>query len=391
MNTILHASKIYFTDGTFQPGIVVLAEDGTITYAGSAASATKPQGNHLDFGDHYIVPGFIDIHVHGGHGISFGFGDLKKDLLAYSQWIAESGVCGFVMSITGPDADTILAIIQEYTEILENTSDWPGALPLGLHLEGPYLNPHRHGAFNPQWIHPPHLEELHAYLQAGRGWIKHISMAPELENALQAAEVIAQAGAVVSLGHSDTDFETASAALAGPFTHITHTFNAQSPLHHRAPGVVGAALASEQATAELIGDPHHVHPGAMRILYRCLGSERVVLISDAMPGAGLPDGKYELVGQKVTVRDGKATLPDGTLGGSLVTMADSLRVMTRQAGVPLEHAVPMTSANPARVIREEDRMGSLTAGKLANLVILDAQLEVAATFVKGKKIYERGP
>ena len=286
-----------------------------------AESAVKK----IDLKGKSLIPGMIDIHVHGGKGVAFGIGDLFTDLESYSRFAASHGVTGFLLSITGPNAAAITGIIKDYVQIFEQNRDWPGAIPLGLHLEGPFLNKEKHGAFNPAWIHNPDINEARSYLDAGHGWIKHISMAPELPGAEETAKFLADAGVVISLGHSNTNFETASAALKGRYSHVTHTFNAQSALHQREPGVVGAVLASDKCTAELIGDSLHVHPAAMRILYRCLGAERIVLITDAMPGAGLPDGKYELLDQVVTVKDGKATLPDGTIGGSTVTMEGCLR------------------------------------------------------------------
>ena len=329
----------------------------------------------------------IDIHVHGGKGVAFGIGDLFTDLEKYSRFAASHGVTGFLLSITGPNAAAITGIIKDYVQIFEQNRDWPGAIPLGLHLEGPFLNKEKHGAFNPAWIHNPDINEARSYLDAGHGWIKHISMAPELPGAEETAEFLADAGVVISLGHSNTNFETASAALKGRYSHVTHTFNAQSALHQREPGVVGAVLASDKCTAELIGDILHVHPAAMRILYRCLGAERIVLITDAMPGAGLPDGKYELLEQVVTVKDGKATLPDGTIGGSTGTMEGCLRTMVQLAGVPMHEAVRMATFNPAKVIKLDKSMGSIEIGKEANLAILDDSFNVHMTIVKGKVVY----
>ncbi len=212
-------------------------------------------------------------------------------------------------------------------------------------------------------------------------------MAPELEHAQEVAAFLASNGIKVSLGHSNSDYETASAALRGNFNHVTHTFNAQSGLHHRAPGVVGAILSSEKITAELIGDSFHVHPAAMQILYRCLGPDRIIVITDAMAGAGLSDGEYELLNQKVTVRSGKATLPDGTIGGSTATMISAVRTLVNEAGIPLQHALRMATLNPAKLIGVESRLGTIENGKEGNLVILNQDLTVRKTFVRGNLVY----
>jgi len=333
------------------------------------------------------VPGFIDVHVHGGLGISFGNGQLREDLEKYSTWAASNGVTGFLMSITGPDQDYISGTIIAYAEILDQVKNWPGAIPLGMHLEGPFLNKERHGAFNPEWIRNPDLEEMKQYISIGNGWIKHVSMAPELDHAQEVAAFLVENGIKVSLGHSNTDYETARDALQGNFKHVTHTFNAQSGLHHRSPGVVGAVLSSNDITAELIGDTHHVHPAAMQIMVRCLSSDRIVLITDAMAGAGLPDGEYELLNQKVTVRAGKATLPDGTIGGSTATMITAVRTLVNEVGVSLQDTIHTASLNPAKLIGLDKYIGSIEDGKEGNIVILDDKLSVKKTFVRGSLVY----
>jgi len=375
---------------TISDGALVIGEDGLIEYAGEQSGVESIQGDRIDAKGKYIIPGFVNIHVHGGNGIAFGMGKLEEELDEYSQWAASNGVTGFVITITAPDADSIDHTVRSYAKILDNRSEWSGAIPLGLHLEGPYLNPEKHGAFNTEWIRLPSLEEVKRYLDSGNGWIKHISMAPELENADAVAEYLSNAGVVVSLAHSNTDFQTAADALNGFYTHVTHTFNCQSVLHHRAPGVVGAVLCSDKATTELIGDIHHVYPAAMKILYRCVGPERVVLITDAILGAGLPDGKYTFMNREITIQAGVATLPDGILGGSISTMDSCVRTMVNLVDVPLVEAVRMATFNPARVIGEEEKTGSIEIGKQANLLIMNQQLEIEKTYIHGQLVYSKG-
>lgn len=384
---ILENGRIFTPAETLQNGSIGISEEGLIQTISTGSADSGSDVKKVDLKGRSLIPGMIDIHVHGGKGVSFGVGDLFTDLENYSRFAASHGVTGFLLSITGPNAAAITRIVKDYVQIFEQNPDWPGAIPLGFHLEGPFLNKEKKGAFNPAWIHNPDINEARTYLDAGGDWIKQISMAPELSGAEETAKFLADAGVVISLGHSNTNFETASAALKGSFTHVTHTFNAQSALHQREPGVVGAVLASDKCTAELIGDSLHVHPAAMRILYRCLGAERIVLISDAMPGAGLPDGIYDLLDQVVTVKDGKATLPDGTIGGSTVTMEGCLRTLIQSAGVPMHEAVRMASLNPAKVIKLASSMGSIEIGKEANLAILDDSFNVYKTIVKGKVVY----
>ncbi len=386
MVTILSSCQLITPFEVISDGAIAWDAEGRINFSGSAKNGAQIAGDRIDLKGMTASPGLIDIHVHGGYGIAFGLGSPGEELKKYSEWVTRFGVTGFIISITGPDPDFILHTIRTYIPLLEEGCN--GAQPLGLHLEGPFITPKKHGAFNPAWIRQPSLKEMRAYLDTGKGWIRHVSLAPELEGADMIADMLSDSGILVALGHSDADYETASRALCGKFTHVTHTFNAQSPLHHRQPGVVGAVLNSEKASAELIADGVHVHPAAMRILIRCLGAERIVLITDAMPGAGLPDGSYTLLGQQAVVKDGKALLPNGTLAGSTATMDTCVRNMVKKVGIPFVDAVRMAAYNPAKVIGADDSIGSLTPGKKANITVFDKNLNVKMTFINGNLAYE---
>jgi N-acetylglucosamine-6-phosphate deacetylase len=313
-------------------------------------------------------------------------GRIEEDLRAYSEWVSSTGVTGFLCSIAAPDAKALVQIVGTLADVLD--AGVPGAEALGLHLEGPFISEEKKGAFNPAWLRPPAMEETEAVLKAGRGWIRQVSLAPELPGAQEVAACFRGAGVVVSLGHTNTDYTTASSALRGNFTHVTHTFNAQRGFHHREPGVFGAVMGSDEVTAELIADNIHVHPGAMKMLIRCLGTDRVVLITDAMAAAGLTDGEYELVGHTVTVKDGQARLADGTLAGSTATLNQCLRNVNQKVGVPLLEAVKMASLNPARAMGFANRLGSLAVGKDASLAVIDEEVKVYLTMVKGKIVYQ---
>jgi len=385
MNIILEAGRIITPQEEIPDGEVIVSEEGRIEYCGKRDTAPQVEGKRINLKDRIISPGFIDIHVHGGNGVAFGSGSLAEELEKYSQWVTSGGVTGYLLSVTAPDSGSLLELIQAYVPILEKGVQ--GATPLGLHLEGPFLNPEKKGAFNPSWLRLPDPAEACKYLDLGRGWIKQITIAPELPQAVEAAAILRQGGVTVALGHSNADFETASQALRGDFTHITHSFNAQSGFSHRAPGVFGAVLASDQVTGELIADGVHVHPGAMKVLLRCLGTDRIVLITDAIPGAGLPDGEYELIGQHITVRDSKATLKDGTLAGSTAQMNQCVKIMHQLVRVSLADAVRMASLNPARVIQADKHIGSLETGKWANLVVMDEEVNLYLCMVKGRIVF----
>lgn len=386
MNTTLRVSQLLTPLTTISNGVISWNDDGKILYAGAEETAPQFDSEVIETTHMIAAPGFIDIHVHGGFGLSFGSGDLEKELSAYSKQVVRYGVTSFILTITGPNEKFILQAIESYVPLLEK--EYPEAQPLGLHLEGPFLNPEKHGAFDLDWIRPPSLDEMRKYLNAGKGWIRHVTLAPELENAIEIAEFLTKNGVQPSLGHSNTNYETARKALIKPFTHVTHTYNAQSGLHHRSPGVVGAVLTSKTATAELIADAVHVHPAAMRILVDCLGKDRICLITDAMPGAGLPDGTYELLNQKAIVKDGTAHLADGTIAGSTATMDKCVRNMVQLVGVPIADAVKMATLNPAKIINTEKKLGSLVKGKKADIAVFNRDLQMKMTIKNGKIIYQ---
>jgi len=361
MATTLINAKVISPEETLEGATVVIGDDGRIAYLGAAEDAPQVEGPSYDLRGRLLVPGFIDIHVHGGHGVAFGQGEaLKSDLEEY---------------------------IRQYAAIFKEGVQ--GAEPLGIHLEGPFLSLEKKGAFNPAWLRKPNLEEAQAYLDAGEGWIRQMTLAPELPGAKEVAALFRAHGIVVALGHTNAEYDLASAALRGDFTHVTHTFNAQRGFSHRAPGVFGAILASDGVTAELIADTVHVHPAAMKILIRCLGTDRVVLITDAMAAAGLHDGTYDLVGHKVIVREGHATLENGTIAGSTATLDQCVHNMNAIVGLPLPEAIKMATLNPARAMGFAERLGNLAIGKDASMAVIDEQAKVYMTFVKGQAVYNQ--
>jgi N-acetylglucosamine-6-phosphate deacetylase len=373
---------------TIERGSVVVAEDGKIEYVGPMDVAPVTYGRHLNVGGLIVAPGLIDIHVHGGHGVTFGnAATLEDDLHTYSAWVVENGVTGFLTTIAAPTPQELVEIIEAMVRVFEKRL--PGAQALGIHLEGPFLSLEQKGAQNPKWIRNPSLTEAEAYLQAGKGWIRQVTMAPELPHAVEVAALLRSAGVLVAIGHSSADYDVATQALKGSWTHVTHTFNAQTGFHHRKPGIVGAILTSDRITAEVIADMVHVHPGAMELLIRCLGSDRVVLVTDAMAGAGLPDGDYELLGFKIKVRGGRATQSDGTIAGSAAVLNRCVENVNKKVGVALAEAIKMATLNPARVIGASATLGGLQTGKQGNLTVVDQDLNVRLTMVKGDIVLDR--
>lgn len=387
MPVMLYSTRV-FTPTAVDSDTIVLSDDGKIAYVGPWDDAPRAEGTRLDVRGHIVAPGFIDIHTHGGHGITFGTREtLAQDLRDYSAWVVSTGVTGFLCTVAAANIDCLLQLVSECVELFEDQL-WSGACPLGLHVEGPFLSEEKKGAFSPEWLREPGLEAAKSILEAGQGWVRQMTLAPELTGAREVAALFRSKGVVVAMGHTNADYETASAALRGDFTHVTHTFNAQRGFHHREPGVLGAVMSSNCVTAELIADTIHVHPAAMKMLLRCLGPRRVVLITDAMAGAGLPEGEYDLMGRMVTVKDGKATLADGTIAGSVATLDTCVRNLNREVGVSLVDAVETASLNPARVLGLSGSLGGLEVGKEANLIVIDENVNVIMTIVGGKIVYQ---
>ena len=388
MAILLDYASVITPEEVLQRASVLVGDDGKIEYVGPMELAPIVDASRLDLRNLILAPGLINIHVHGGNGITFGNPDsLAEDLRAYSEWVVQNGVTGFLTTITASSPEELSTMISSF--VTEFKKGLPGAQALGIHLEGPFMNLKKKGAQNPDWIRNPNLDEAKLYLEKGEGWIKQMTMAPELPDAYEVASIFRGAGVSLAIGHSDADYDEAVKALQSYWTHITHTYNAQTGLHHRNPGIVGAVMCSEEITAELIADLFHVHPGAMKALVRCVGTDRVVLVTDAMEAAGLPDGEYHLLGAKVTVSGGKATQEDGTIAGSSAVLNQCVRNMNKEVGVPLQDAIKMATLNPARVIGEVSKRGSLTAGKQADLIVIDEELNVYMTIVNGRVVYTK--
>ena len=386
MSIKISHGKILTPFKTIENGEILVSDEGKILSLGPPHHSEHQPDQSFDATGFFLAPGLIDIHVHGGFGVAFGMADLQEGLEKYSQEVLATGVTGFLLSIAAPDVQALLEMIRSYTPILKE--GLPGAQALGLHLEGPYLNKEKKGAFNPTWLRTPDLEEVKVIIEAGEGWIKQITIAPELENADAIADLFQENHVVVALGHSNTDFSTASAALKGNFSHVTHTFNAQSSFNHRDPGVIGAVLASENVTAELIADNVHVHAGAMKILYRCIGKDRLILITDAMPGAGLSDGTYDLVGHEVIVKDGYANLADGTIAGSTASLIDCVANIHQDLHLSMNDALQCASYNPAKFLGQQDHLGVIDVGMDANLIVFDGEFTMRLVLVQGKIVYQ---
>lgn len=352
---------------------------------GQGSTSPNPGTVYFDASGCVVLPGFIDLHIHGSAGHDT-MDATPQALIAISAFLASRGVTAFTpTTMTAPHLPTLAAVQNVGAAI---SHPLPGAAILGVHLEGPYISPRFPGAQSKTDIRLPNLTEFAELLAAGP--VQLITLAPEQPGAGALIDAALDAGVRVLIGHSAATYDQAIHAFAAGVSQVTHTFNAMTGLHHREPGIVGAVLGDPFIYAQLIADTIHVHPAAMAILARCKGPDRLLLITDAIRAAGMPAGEYELGGQPVFVRAGQCRLADGTLAGSILTMDAALRHFLAATGWPLEKAWPVTSRTPAAALGIGNQYGSLAPGYRADLVVLDGELEVVATVVGGRLVYLRG-
>ncbi|HLE26595.1 MAG TPA: N-acetylglucosamine-6-phosphate deacetylase [Anaerolineales bacterium] len=329
-----------------------------------------------------LLPGFIDLHVHGavGHELMDASPDGLREM---AQFYAQHGVTGFLPTTWTASREAIWRALELAAEL---TGPVPGgATILGAHVEGPYLNREKCGAQDPQFIRRAGQDEALEFLDTGA--VRLLALAPEFPENLWLIDECVRRGVTVSAAHTAATYDQMLTAAAHGLRQATHSFNAMAGLGHREPGTVGAMLALPHIQCELIADNIHVHPAAMKVLVEVKGPERVILITDAIRGAGMPEGDYKIDERIVHIRDGAVRLPDGQLAGSILTMERALQNILHATQLSLRAAWPMTSRNAARAIGLSARKGSLEVGKDADLVLFDSNFEVQVTIVEGEIVF----
>ncbi|GFN36731.1 N-acetylglucosamine-6-phosphate deacetylase [Tepidimicrobium xylanilyticum] len=363
----------------------LVIEDGKIINICKGLCEDGSFDDIIDAEGNYLSPGFIDIHNHGNFGHDFMEATFEAfDIMA--DFHIKNGVTSFLATtITQKDSAIRRALISvgEYIESGSKDSKIKAQM-LGIYLEGPYFAVEKKGAQPEEYIKTPDIGELKEFIDLSKNNIKIVALAPEIDGAKEAVRFLREKGITISAAHTVATYEEAKLGMDMGITLITHLYNGMRDFSHREPGIIGAALTDERVACELICDGIHLHVGAMELAVRMKGKDGIVLVSDAMMATGLEDGKYELGGQDVYVRDGAARLEDGTLAGSTLTLDRAVYNMVHLVGVSLEDAVRMASLNPARVIGVERTKGSIEIGKDADLIVFDRDINILMAIVKGK-------
>lgn len=377
MKTMVVAGEL-LVGAEFVRGAVVI-EGGLITDILDARDFPVEHGILRE--TRYVAPGFIDLQVNGGFGVEVG--EDPDAIRTLAARLPETGVTAFLPTIITSPPEWYPKAIAAF----ESARDIPGARPLGLHLEGPFLSPQRHGAHRRDIIEAADSRLLDDWLEGDA--VRLVTLAPERPDAPALIEKLRKRDLLISLGHTNATYEQFAAGIDAGARMATHLYNAMSPFGHREPGAIGAALTDNRVTVGLIADGVHSYPASLQLAVRAKGMDRIALVTDMMAAAGMPPGTYALGGQAIIADSASARLADGTLAGSLLTMDRAVSNMVQWTDATISDALRMASEIPARLLRLE-RMGRIRVGNEADLVLLDANLHVHTTIIRGEVVYERG-
>ncbi|MEV7829897.1 N-acetylglucosamine-6-phosphate deacetylase [Streptomyces subrutilus] len=372
-STVLSGARVVLPTGTVANGRVIVDGD---RIAGSAREGAEV----LDLSGHWLVPGFVDMHNHGGGGASFTSGT-AEEVLRGVRTHREHGTTTLVASTVTGELDELARRAGLLAELTQQ-----GEIA-GIHFEGPFINPCRKGAHKEDLLRDPDPAEVRKLVDAAHGAARMVTLATELPGGLDSVRLLAEQGVIAAIGHTDSTYEQTRQAIDAGATVATHLYNAMPGLEHRAPGPIAALLEDERVTVELINDGTHLHPAALELAFHHAGAHRVALITDAMDAAGFGDGTYHLGPLEVEVKDGVARLVEGgSIAGSTLTLDTAFKRSVTVDRLPVESVVQAISANPAKLLGLYGETGSLEAGKYADLVVLDAAFDVKGVMRRGEWI-----
>ncbi|MBQ4552698.1 MAG: N-acetylglucosamine-6-phosphate deacetylase [Clostridia bacterium] len=340
----------------------------------------------LDLRGCFILPGFIDSHMHGAMGCKLSDTNPLPDLHKITQYEATQGVTSIALGSTCSDFDHLL---RQFDMAVKAAKEPHGAKIAALHAEGPFINPAKKGAMDEKFILAPARDALDQLIDRSQGLLRLITLAPEMDGAQDLISYAVSRGLTVSMGHTNATYDEACAAIAAGATQSTHTFNAMRALNHREPGILGAVLTNPAITCEVICDHTHLHPAIIQLIYKAKGADRINIISDSEYGAGMTASQIVVDGEVRYIRNGVMVLEDGTIAGSASSMLFGIQNLLRD-GVPLEDVSKMASINPARTLKIDHITGSIAIGKSADLVVLNADYDVLRTYVNGTCVYTKG-
>ncbi|MFF4050772.1 N-acetylglucosamine-6-phosphate deacetylase [Streptomyces chartreusis] len=372
---VLSGANVVMPTGTLEQGRLIV--DGT-----RIAGAAPENAHHIDVTGHWLLPGFVDIHNHGGGGASFTSGT-PEDVLKGIHTHRLHGTTTLVASTVTGDMDFLARRAGLLAELAEQ-----GDIA-GIHFEGPFISPCRKGAHSEELLRDPDPADVRRLVDAARGHATMVTLATELPGGIDSVRLLAERGVIAAIGHTDASYEQTVEAIEAGATVATHLFNAMPPLGHREPGPIAALLEDERITVELINDGTHLHPASLQLAFHHAGADRVAFITDAMDAAGFGDGRYMLGPLEVEVADGVARLVEGgSIAGSTLTLDRAFKRAVTVDRLPVEHAVAALSSNPAKLLGRYDRIGSLEPGKDADLVVLDSDFDLKGVMRRGEWVVE---
>ena len=376
----IHNATLYTPENKIDHGALLVSGD-VIAALGSEDELPCPPGTEtIDVGGLSLIPGFIDLQINGAFGMDFTTS--PATIWQVGEQLTQFGITSFLPTIISSPSESV----RTTQSILQAgpPSSYRGARVLGLHLEGPYLNPEKCGAHEPAFLSLPDPAVYQHWSPSSH--VSMVTLAPELEGSLQAIRTLVRNGVVVSAGHSQADLHQAQAGFAAGISYGTHLFNAMPPLDHKKPGLVGELLANPQTVSGIIVDGIHVDPVVVKLVWEILGARRMNLVSDAIAALGMPPGEYQLGGHSVFVDGTSARLQDGRLSGSLLRLDQALRNLLAFTGCDLSEALTTVTQTPARLLRMERMLGSLVKGSLADLVLLTPEARIAGVWISGHPV-----